>query len=65
MINRNPETYIPQNRTVFPERTPLGMAYVPFQMWDSVYDESTAFMQGTIFPELDFPFCGEEVSPDE
>lgn len=53
--------YIPDEFSRFPENTPLGMAYVPFQSWGSVYDDKTAFCQGTVFPELDFPFCGEEV----
>lgn len=52
--------FIPDRTSEFPENTPLGMAYVPFQSWNSTYDENTAFKQGTIFPQLDFPFCGEE-----
>ena len=48
-------------KSEFPQNTPLAMAYVPFQSWFSTYDENTAFTQGTIFPQLDFPFCGEEV----
>lgn len=53
--------YIPEPNSKFPSATPLGMAYVPFQTWGSVYDDKTAFIQGTVFPDLDFPFCGEEV----
>ncbi len=52
-------------KSEFPEYMPLGMAYVPFQHWDSTYDENTAFCQGTVFPQLDFPFCGEEASDNE
>lgn len=40
----------------FPEQTPPGMAYVPFQQWEEPYDIDTAFLIGTIFPALDFPF---------
>lgn len=44
------------NTTAFPQQTPLAMAYVPFQQWNSVYQEDEAFSRGTLFPELDFPF---------
>jgi hypothetical protein len=40
----------------FPEHTPLGMAYVPFQQWEEPYEVHTGFSAGTIFPELDLPF---------
>lgn len=40
----------------FPNNTPLGMAYVPFQKWENVYELNDAFPKGTLFPELDFPF---------
>ncbi|MCQ2470216.1 MAG: spore coat associated protein CotJA [Ruminococcus sp.] len=40
----------------FPKKTPLAMAYVPFQEWGDVYDEDSAFERGTLFPVLDFPF---------
>ena len=33
----------------------LAMAYVPVQHFDTVYETDTAFMQGTLFPELDKP----------
>lgn len=42
----------------FPQNTPLGMAYVPYQQWGQVSDESEALTKGTLFPELDFPFTG-------
>lgn len=44
------------NTSRFPEKTPLAMAYVPFQQWGEVYDEDDAFEAGTLFPELNFPF---------
>lgn len=63
---RVPETSIRQdmpdnfkydgNTSPFPPQTPLGMAYVPFQQWGSVYEINDAFPKGTLFPELDFPF---------
>ncbi len=67
LIKCSPENmpYVPESRSAFPEHTPLGMSYVPFQSWDTVYDENTAFPRGTIFPLLDFPFCGEEVHDND
>ena len=41
----------------FPENTPLGMAYVPFQQWSEVYNDEDAFESGTLFPDLNMPFC--------
>lgn len=43
---------------VFPEQTPLAMAYVPFQTWEEPYDDATAMCEGTIFPQLNQPFWG-------
>lgn len=42
----------------FPEQTPPGMAYIPFQQWEEPYDSDTGFPIGTIFPALDYPFRG-------
>lgn len=44
------------NMSEFPDETPLGMAYVPFQQWGDIYSLEDAFDKGTIFPQLDFPF---------
>ena len=44
--------------TRFPSKTPLAMAYVPYQQWGDVYDDDKALCQGTLFPELDLPFRG-------
>ncbi len=44
--------------TPFPEMTPLGMAYVPFQQWEEPYDLDMAFHCGTAFSALDFPYRG-------
>lgn len=46
------------NISRFPQRTPLAMAYVPFQQWGETYSEDEAFQNGTLFPELNFPFEG-------
>lgn len=42
----------------FPEKTPLAMAYVPFQQWGETYGDDEALSRGTLFPELDLPFSG-------
>ena len=39
---------------------PLAMAYVPMQQWRQLYDPNVGFGRGTIFMELDKPFCGKE-----
>lgn len=38
---------------------PLAMAYVPMQQWNEIYEGEKALERGTIFPELDLPFCGK------
>ena len=35
---------------------PIGMAYVPRQVWRDVYAKDKAIMRGTLFAELDKPF---------
>lgn len=42
-------------------RLPLAMAYVPFQNWGNLYEPFRALQRGTIFPDLDLPFCGREL----
>ena len=37
---------------------PVGMAYVPTQIWGETYELCKAFQVGTIFPILDKPFTG-------
>ena len=43
----------------FPDKTPIGMAYIPFQQWETPYSDTKAFSKGTIFPSLDKPFIGK------
>lgn len=41
------------------DKFPLGMAYVPWQHMDKIYEcLDEAFHTGTLFPELDKPFTG-------
>jgi len=54
MLNSMNPNYNPDLR--FPELTPLGMTYVPFQPWEQPYDAQLGFERGTIFPSLDLPF---------
>ncbi|MDK2802933.1 MAG: spore coat associated protein CotJA [Oscillospiraceae bacterium] len=49
-----------------PEKFPsYSMAYIPFQCWGEIYDSETAFNRGTLFPDLDLPFIGEEPIADD
>lgn len=41
------------------DRFPVAMAYVPWQQYHTTYDLCQSFAQGTIFPELNRPFCGK------
>ena len=43
----------------------FGMAYIPYQSWCKLYEPAVGFERGTIFPELDKPFLGEEAVPNE
>ena len=42
-------------------RLPIGMAYVPMQRFQELYNPETAFCAGTLYKELDKPFLGSEV----
>lgn len=39
----------------------VGMAYVPIQTWDNIYDMNEALARGTQFRDLDKPFFGEDI----
>ena len=36
----------------------IGMAYVPDQSWNEIYEIEYGFTRGTIFAELDKPWLG-------
>ena len=44
-----------------PEDPVPAMAYVPFQQFDRTLAPEQALEAGTLFPELDKPFCGRQV----
>lgn len=44
----------------------LAMAYVPWQHFTRIYDNlEEAYMEGTIFPELNKPFMGRRCVDDK
>lgn len=42
-----------------PQNTTVAMAYVPFQLFGDTYDPEQALKNGTLFPELNKPYCGQ------
>lgn len=38
---------------------PVVMSYVPWQQWGDMYEAECGLMQGTIFKDLNYIFCGE------
>jgi len=38
---------------------PLAMAYIPWQRFCTTFELHKALQVGTIFPELEKPFCGK------
>ena len=39
------------------QELPLAMAYVPIQSWGDTYAPCKALCRGTLFAQLDMPFC--------
>ena len=48
-----------QNNHIHGDDGVLAMAYVHVQRLGEIYDPCTALIAGTLFPDLDKPFCGE------
>lgn len=48
----------PVNERTSKNQFPVGMAYVPWQKLEELYDLEKGFRAGTIFPELNLPFTG-------
>ncbi len=44
-------------RSPLPDDPVVAMAYVPYQQEGKMYCPDQAIMNGTIFPELNKPFC--------
>jgi len=42
-----------------------AMVYSPEQTWSATYEPSLALERGTLFPELDKPWLGEEACDDD
>lgn len=38
---------------------PVGMAYVPWQVWQNLYEPEQGLCEGTIFMDLNQIFCGK------
>lgn len=53
-----PENFPPCEPTPMEPVLPLAMAYVPWQHFSETYDLCKALQVGTIFPDLNLPFCG-------
>ena len=43
------------------EKAVLAMAYVPMQKFGALYNNDDALCAGTLFADLDKPFCGKGV----
>jgi hypothetical protein len=51
--------YPDKHKPEYIDQYPLAMAYVPWQRTAHVFEDlHTAFMVGTIFPDLEKPFTG-------
>ena len=53
------ESCFKQNDSGLPKVLSLGMAYVPMQRFEKLYQPDVGLSRGTIFQALDFPFLGE------
>lgn len=59
--NKPDMMYREEKTSVFPNKTPLAMAYVPYQEWGEIIPHDKALECGTIFKDLVFPFEGGAV----
>lgn len=65
-MNENAVTPILEECQVFTTQPlSLAMAYIPYQQWNTTYEPALGLQRGTIFPELDKPFVGEEAITDD
>jgi hypothetical protein len=42
-----------------PSNLPLGISYVPMQIFRKLYEPAVGLERGTLFQELDLPYIGE------
>ncbi len=56
----NKESFM-QDRCDGIDSFPIGMAYVPWQYWEDIYEADKGLQQGTIFMQLDKPYLGRKV----
>ena len=62
IYNENMNNTAPATQGAEPiENAVLAMAYVPMQMFGNLYDSKKGLQAGTIFADLDKPFCGRGV----
>ncbi|MBQ3077337.1 MAG: spore coat associated protein CotJA [Clostridia bacterium] len=54
-----------QNARVCLADVALAMVYSPEQTWNATYEPALALERGTLFPELDKPWLGEEGCADD
>lgn len=55
-----------RNCSIAQEPFVVGMAYVPWQKLDQVYENLyEAFKEGTLFPELNKPYVGKRSMKNE
>lgn len=47
-----------QPRTPSGINHPIGMAYIPYQEFENLYDAKCGLMEGTMFKDLNLIFCG-------
>lgn len=50
-----------EKRPPIPKDATVTMAYIPLQETTETYTEKEGLAKGTIFPQLDKPFCGKMV----
>ena len=58
MITLNDKEMCPFEDATLNEKFPVAMAYVRWQELSRMYPHEIALERGTLFPELDKPFCG-------
>lgn len=57
-IQSNCGCMVKDDHADYTQKMVLAMAYVPWQHWGKLYDLNQAFMEGTIFVDLNKPFRG-------